>query len=190
MKRGIFTLALVTSIFAISCSKNDAELAVLNESGERPAAAAMGNFVSGWETIPSWQSSTSNGVTLFSFKRSTPQLSRPMLEKGAVVVWTKGYDFEGVTKGDKPLGMPFTWIPADEKYMYPYIWSYQVSEKNVAVGVQMHSMMEPIFTNSKDAIWMRFFVLSEDFLTAHGMSRADVGKLTYDKLVSMLNVQP
>lgn len=182
----MFTLALATTILSISCSKNDAEIL---EPEESPAAAAP-SFVSGWEVAPAWQSSASNGITTYTFRRSTPQLTREQAMTGALVVYTKGYDFEGATKGDKPLVMPFTWIPADERYMHPYKWYYEGSDKLVSVGVQMHPTMEPKFNSSTENIRMRYFVLSPDFMKAHKLDGPAVRKLSYATLTEMLNVAP
>jgi hypothetical protein len=187
MKRGFFTLAFFTSVLAISCSKDDAEL---GPEPEQAAGITAGNFVSNWETAPSWQSSSSNGITTYFFKRSTPQLTKAAAAGKALVVWTKGYDFEGMTKGDKPLGLPFTWIPSNERYMHPYTWYYQGTENMVSVGVDMHDEMAPVFNQSRDGIKMRYFVLSDEFMKANGLTGPTLHSLSYDKLIAMLNVTP
>jgi hypothetical protein len=186
MKRGMFTLALAISLFSISCTKDNVEL---TEEQKAEASLTTG-FVSGWENVPTWQSSTSNGVTVFSFKRTTPQLTRQLAMLGSVLVWTKGYDIEGGIKGDKPLAMPFTWIPADERYMHPYQWYYQSAENSIGVGVEMHETMASVFNNVRDKIMMRYFVVSPDFMKAHQLDGPALKKLTYAELVSMLNVAP
>jgi hypothetical protein len=187
MKRGMSTLALAVSIFFISCTKDDLETDLVEQTA---MASPAPNFVSGWESAPTWQNALSNGLSVFSYKRNIPQLTRDILAKGAVVVWTRGYDIEGSTKTDKPLGIPFTWIPADERYMHPYTWFYSSSENEVAVGVEMHPQMTDLFQAAKGNVKLRYFLITPEFMAANHLTRPALRSMSYDKLIALLNVAP
>ncbi len=106
------------------------------------------------------------------------------------MVWTRGYDFLNMSKGDKPLGLPFTWVPADERYIHPYLWHYYSTENNVSVAVEMHPEMIENFTAAKQDIRMRYFVITPEFMAANNLSKPALRSMSYDKLISLLNVAP
>lgn len=128
---------------------------------------------------------------LYTYSRPLEQVSASVLAEGVVVVFAKGYDFEGVSKAEeKPLGLPFYMALASQAALHPYAWSYTPEESKVTVGLSMHEALKPGFEQAQKEIQLRFFVLTPDFLRQHKLTAIAARKMPYSKLVALLNTTP
>lgn len=151
----------------------------------------QGVFSSDWETVPAWQLDESSGALLYTYSRPLEQVSPAVLTGGVVVVFAKGYDFEGVSKAEeKPLGLPFYMAMANETVSSPLAWSYTPAENKVTVGLSMDAALKGSFEQSRKDILLRYFVLSPDFLQQHKLTPMAVRKMPYSQVVSLLNTTP
>lgn len=107
------------------------------------------------------------------------------------MVFAKGYDFEGVSKAEeKPLGLPFYMVLANEAAPTPYAWSYTPEEQKVTVALSMNEALKASFEQARKDIQLRFFVLTPDFLRQHKLTPMAARKLPYQQLVVLLNTTP
>jgi hypothetical protein len=148
-------------------------------------------FSSDWETVPSWQLTSGTGSLLYTYTRSLDQVSPTILKEGVVVVFAKGYDFEGVSKAEeKPLGLPFYMAPANEAALNPIAWSYAPEENKVTIGLSMNENLKAGFEQARQDIQLRFFVLTPDFLHQHKLTPLTARKISYSQLITLLNATP
>lgn len=190
MIRGLFFLILsALSVLPASASE---ELTSFPLSLQRsPLAGPHTVYSSGWEKVPAWQVAAGTGSLLYTYSRPLEEVSSSVLKEGVVVVFARGYDFEGVsTKEDKPLGLPFYMALASEAAPQPVAWSYSAGEKGVTVGLSMDAALKGSFEQAREDIQFRFFVLSPDFLRQHKLSPMAVRKMPYAQVVALLNTAP
>jgi hypothetical protein len=156
-----------------------------------PIANPLTVYSTEWETVPAWQLAEGSGSLLYTYNRALEPVSAAVLEEGVVVVFAKGYDFEGVSKAEeKPLGLPFYMALAGEAALTPYAWSYSAKEARVTVGLSMGAALKEGFEQARKDIQLRFFVLSPDFLRQHKLTPKAVRKMPYAQLVALLNTAP
>lgn len=148
-------------------------------------------YSSGWESVPAWQLAAGTGALLYTYSRPLEQVLPSILNEGVVVVFARGYDFEGVSKREeKPLGLPFYMALSSEAVPQPVAWSYTAEKARVTVGLSMDAALKEGFEQAQKDIQLRFFVLSSDFLRQHKLTRMAVRKMPYSQLVALLNTAP
>lgn len=190
MIRGLFVL-IVSTLSFVSLSAKQTVTPPLTPtsffSDSNPRAA----FSSGWETVPAWQLTKGSGSLLYTYSRPLEQVSPSVLKEGLVVVFAKGYDFEGVSRAEeKPLGLPFYMALASENAPYPYAWSFTAEQAGVTVALSMNEALKGGFEAAQKDIQLRFFVLTPEFLKQHKLTPMAARKLPYSQLVALLNTTP
>ena len=154
------------------------------------SSTAATAFASQWESSPSWTSAVTNGLQNYSFNRATRQVSQEVINNGLVLAFAKGYNFLGTGGDDKPIGLPFYFSLAAERFMHPYYYYLYLNEGNIKTNVSMHTELMSPFTSGKSSLQFRYFVLTPEFLAKHNLSTAAAKNKSYNELVALLNTNP
>lgn len=154
---------------------------------DQPTSAAA--FSTGWEAVPEWKSNETNGVQVYNFNRNTPELNDAVLNGGAVVVFAKGYDFEGFSRSaEKPMGLPFYIMSANENANDTYNWTTDNTEGNIAVSLKMSKDLAQTFSKAQGNIRFRYFVLPQAFLQAHHLTTQALHQMPYHKFTELVGI--
>jgi hypothetical protein len=190
MIRGLFVLIASTlSFLSLSAQGNSTNL--LFPASLFADITPQGAYSTRWETVPSWQAVDGAGSLLYTYSRPLEQVSPSVLTEGVVVVFARGYDFEGVSKAEeKPLGLPFYIALSSENAPQPYAWSYTPEESKVTIGLSMNEALKTGFVQAQKDIQLRFFVLTPDFLRQHKLTPMAARNMSYTKLVALLHTAP
>jgi hypothetical protein len=189
MNLSFYTVALLASTLSFSnpfYPTNSKDTTILVTPSDKTAA-----FATDWESVPNWKQDKQVDQLYYTYNRSTPELNKTILEGGAVVVFAKGYDFEGFSRGpQKPLGLPFYMMTAAENVTQPYAWYSENSEGSIKVGLKMSPELESTFLKGSENIQFRYFVLPQNVLTQHKLNAQSLRSLSYSGLTQLLGVAP
>jgi hypothetical protein len=190
MIRGFFYSLICTCFLLTAGARKPFPLlpfptSVLNLLGPHSA------YSSELENVPAWQFSGGKGTLLATFSRQLPQISSLELQDGIVLVFAKGYDFGGGSKGEeKPVGLPFYMASANETTPQFNACSYYVEEGKVNLVLSMHEGLESGFKTANQDIRLRYFVLPPEFLQQHRLSTMAIRKMPYTQLIGLLGTTP
>ena len=193
MNRGIFTTAILAAALLSACTKES-----LVESEFQPQAKAeLTNsstaptyFASQWEGSANWLPVSSDGLQNYSSNRATRQVSEAVINDGMVLAFARGYNFLTGEDDDKPLGMPFYFSLAAERFMHPYYYYLALSQGNIKTVISMHPELAHPFLAAKSNLQFRYFVIPPAFLAKHNLSTAAVKNKSYNELVALLGTTP
>lgn len=149
-------------------------------------------FSSGWETVPAWSAETSPGAISFSYLRPVPDLNSGTIDNGAILVfarnlWVNDPVLKEMNKApEKPLMMPFYFLPYFEKPDYTEQWNYNATENNINVSVVVKGGEDAAVPGKK--IQLRFIVIPPEVLQEKKQSVQAVRKLSYDQLVKTFSL--
>lgn len=193
MNRGIFTSALLATALFTACTKENLVDFDLNSQSKTeftisPTAPSV--YASAWESSASWQSGLVNGLQNYSFNRPTRQVSQSVMNNGLVLAFAKGYNFLGTGEDDKPIGTPFYFSLAEERFVHPYYYYLHLTEGNIKTNVSMHATLESPFASGKNNLQFRYFVIPPEFLSKYSLSASTVKNKSYDEIVSLLHTTP
>lgn len=149
-----------------------------------PAAA----FVSDWEKVSSWTNGKGVNSLVYSTVREHEGITKDILNKGVVLIYSKGYDLEGFSKLNKPLSLPFYLLSADEKIKDPFSWSFTTRENGIDLSLHMPIQSEILFEKGKSTIQLRYFIIPEEVLKKHDFTTSSLQKLSYKELTALLKV--
>jgi hypothetical protein len=191
MEGRLTAIALVFTIIA-ACSKldfQDRPQARVSPGVERSLQKEI--FTSAWETIPTWTTTKLAGSTVFNYKHNTPELSSDFIKNGVLLVfarnlWSKDALKEFDEKDEKPLLMPFYFLPYFEKPDYTEEWSYAVTEKNIQLKLSVKGGNEA-HKPGKNIQW-RFIAIPLKKLQGRKQNSQSIRKLSYDELVQLFNL--
>jgi hypothetical protein len=185
MKCGIFTLAAATILLA--CNKNsNEESQVLGESGTRNSTANVSN----WESVNSWNETTDNGMKIYYTTRANTAINPDIVSKGAVVVYSKGYNFSNVPMENPPMPLPWYYYIPWERMAYPYYYDIDVKDGENTIAIKMHPDLERDYMSNRQNLSFRTFVLPEGFLKKHNMTREQAKTMPYSEMARMAGVTP
>ena len=139
MNRGIFTIALLASALLTACTKEnlvDSGFQSQSKTEFTNTGTAPSAFTSGWESSSSWHSGIINGLQNYSFNRTTRQVSQSVINNGLVLAFVKGYNFLGTGGDDKPIGTPFYFSLAEERFVHPYYYYLYLTEVNIKTNAE------------------------------------------------------
>lgn len=182
--------ALIFTILA-ACSKQNIEV----QSFQRTSLVEQTNpvvYTSGWETIPAWTAQTSPGALSFSYTRQFPELTNSVLKNGVVLVfarnlWADDAALKEIDKApEKPLMMPFYFLPYFEKPNYTEQWNYTPDENKVNITMVVKGSDGAALPGKK--IQLRFVVIPREILKEKKQSVQAVRKLSYDQLVKTFSL--
>ena len=141
-------------------------------------------FISEWESIPSWKSETKNKATVFSYTRQVPGLN----DNVTVLVFARNLwsgddaNKELENRSDKPLMMPFYFLPYFEKPNYTEEWTYAVGENKINISLVLQET-QPVAQPPGKKIQLQFFVIPRQVLSEKKLTTESVRKLPYDRLI-------
>ena len=179
--------ALIFTIIA-ACSKQDIhETLLVKMSLAQEKEPQSGVYSSGWESIPAWNATTSPEAVRFSYTRQMPNLNKDVLEHGVVIIfarnlWAEEAGLKEMDKApEKPLMMPFYFLPYFEKPDYTEQWNYTAEENKVTISLVVKGGEDAAVPGKK--IQLRYIVIPAQTLKEKNQTAAAVRKLSYDKLV-------
>ena len=179
--------ALIFTIIA-ACSKQDIhETSLVKMSLAQGKEPQSGVYSSGWESIPAWNATTSPEAVRFSYTRQMPNLNKDVLEHGVVIIfarnlWAEEAGLKEMDKApEKPLMMPFYFLPYFEKPDYTEQWNYTAEENKVTISLVVKGGEDAAVPGKK--IQLRYIVIPTQTLKEKNHTAAAVRKLSYDKLV-------
>lgn len=179
--------ALIFTIIA-ACSKQDIhETSLVKMSLAQGKEPQSGVYSSGWESIPAWNATTSPEAVRFSYTRQMPNLNKDVLEHGVVIIfarnlWAEEAGLKEMDKApEKPLMMPFYFLPYFEKPDYTEQWNYTAEENKVTISLVVKGGEDAAVPGKK--IQLRYIVIPAQTLKEKNQTAAAVRKLSYDKLV-------
>ena len=179
--------ALIFTIIA-ACSKQDIhETSLVKMSLAQGKEPQSGVYSSGWESIPAWNATTSPEAVRFSYTRQMPNLNKDVLEHGVVIIfarnlWAEEAGLKEMDKApEKPLMMPFYFLPYFEKPDYTEQWNYTAEENKVTISLVVKGGEDAAVPGKK--IQLRYIVIPAQTLKEKKQTAAAVRKLSYDKLV-------
>jgi hypothetical protein len=195
MKERFTATTFLLAIGFTACSKDvvpqeDSAILATNNFKIRGSATAV--FTSDWESVSQWSSEkTNNGVTFF-YSRPTPQLSNAVLQKGVVVVfarnlWAGNPAFQNMGATDKPLKMPFYFLPYLDQPDYTEQWNYSADENKININLHIDGASATQIPNSK--LQFRFIVIPKDLIAQKGTAADAVRKMSYNDIVQAFNLK-
>ncbi|RYY40720.1 MAG: hypothetical protein EOO08_06210 [Chitinophagaceae bacterium] len=207
MKRGLLTTLSVALLFT-ACRKSEiqepAATATTTDTTSFPATPPpahpdRGQFssisnssmtVTDWEPGTNWtRTNGDNGTLKYTLSRGFHQLTQSMIDNGAVLVFSKGYNF--ADNGNMPaMGMPFYFYLPIERMNFPVYWDYLKKIGGVDVKLELKEDAAPWFASGSSNVRMRYFVFSPQELQRRGLDTLTVRSLSYQQLVDMYNLVP
>ena len=179
--------ALIFTIIA-ACSKQYIhETLLVKMSLAQEKEPQSGVYSSGWESIPAWNATTSPEAVRFSYTRQMPNLNKDVLEHGVVIIfarnlWAEEAGLKEMDKApEKPLMMPFYFLPYFEKPDYTEQWNYTAEENKVTISLVVKGGEDAAVPGKK--IQLRYIVIPSQTLKEKKHTAAAVRKLSYEKLV-------
>ncbi|TCZ73965.1 hypothetical protein [Flaviaesturariibacter aridisoli] len=206
MKRVLFTtLSLV--LLASACRKADVAApndAISIDTTQFPATPPPAHpergllnninssnvIVTDWEPANGWNRSAGDNSTVrYKTSRSFHAITQALMDNGAVLVFSKGYNFAD-TSAMRPMGMPFSFYLPIERMNFPVYWEYLKKIGGVDVNLQMKEDAASVFNSGQGNIRLRYFVLSQQELQRRGWTPNSARTLSYDQLTSMYGLVP
>jgi hypothetical protein len=144
-------------------------------------------YSSGWEMVPGWKAETSTEAVSFFYTRHLPELSKSILDDGVILVFARNLWVNDPALKDmddapeKPLMMPFYFLPYFEKPNYTEQWNYSAEENKINVSLVVKGGEDAAVPGKK--IQLRFIVIPGEVLKEKKQTSAEVRKLSYDQLV-------
>jgi len=187
MKMKIFTIAAMTLVTLVSCSKN-------KDMEEETLVSAQGNAeaVTAWETGYSWQREDSADYIVFRAEKSLPALNREILEKGAVVVALKNVPYKPDSLLTEPRIVPFSVIPYyghdAGRPIYDQHWYIipRVGGLSLKYRSNRHQFTDEPVIAPDSRVAARYFLLTEADLNRIGKTRENIYGVRYADLVRLL----
>jgi hypothetical protein len=184
--------ALIFTILA-ACSKpdiqeNSFQTVLLTQQVETKPQV----YSSGWETVPAWTAETSPDAISFFYSRKVPELNSGTIDNGAILVfarnlWVDDPVLKEMDKTpEKPLMMPFYFLPYFEKPDYTEQWNYTAAENKINVSLVVKGGEDAAVPGKK--IQLRFIVIPPEVLQEKKQSVQAVRKLSYDQLVNTFSL--
>ena len=144
-------------------------------------------YSSGWEMVPAWKAETSPEAVSFFYTRQLPELSKSILDDGVVLVFARNLWANDPALKDmddapeKPLMMPFYFLPYFEKPNYTEQWDYSAEENKINVALVVKGDEDAAVPGKN--IQLRFIVIPGEVLKEKKQTLIQVRKLSYDHLV-------
>ena len=182
---------LVFTIIA-ACSKMDyRDARHLKTSYEVPNHPQQAIYTSSWQTIPSWTKKKIGNASIFTYNDVAPELTEDIIKTGVVLVYARNLwpmdvakDFDDKT--EKPLLMPFYFLPYFEKPDYTEEWKYAAADKSIQLTLTVKGNGEA-HQPSKNIQW-RFIAIPSKTLKQKQQSIQTLHKLSYDEVVHLFQL--
>jgi hypothetical protein len=182
----IFTIIAACSKGQIHVNSLQRELTV-QQAGEKP-----GVYSTGWETVPAWNIESNPRSTSFFYTRRLPELKTDVINNGVVLVFARHlWDGNASLKEfndapEKPLMMPFYFLPYFEKPDYTEEWNYKASENKIDISLMVKGKGKVAPPNKK--LQLRYLVIPEKMLREKKQTAQSVHRLSYEEFVKTFNL--
>ena len=191
MEGRLAATALIFTIIA-ACSKVDLkDNRQLSISSGAQQNLQKEIYSSEWQTIPTWTAKKLGGSTVFNYTHRTPELHSDLIKNGVVLVFARNLwpndaakDFDDKT--DKPLLMPFYFLPYFEKPDYTEEWTYIAADKNIELTLAVKGG-DKIRQPGKNIQW-RFIAIPLKKLQEKKQNSQSVRKLSYDEVMQLFKL--
>ena len=192
MEGRLVVTALIFTIIA-ACSKQEIHVNSLQrETIPQQAVVKPELYSSGWETVPAWNTESNTQSTSFFYTRYLPELKTDILNNGVVLVFARNVwegnsslkEFDDVP--EKPLLMPFYFLPYFEKPDYTERWDYKASENKIDISLMVKGKGKVAPPNKK--LQLRYLVIPEKMLREKKQTAQSVHKLSYEELVKTFDL--
>jgi hypothetical protein len=201
MKRGLFTALSLTLLFT-ACKKADvaAPVAATNTGDQFIGAGSSTGLqssihsstvrITSWEPTGGWSKTqyTDDQVRMQT-TRSFREMTQAQLAQGALLVFSKGYNFADATM-DKPLELPFYFFLPYERMNLPVYWEYLGKLNGVDMSLKMGNDAMSSFTNAHDNIKFRYFILSPQELQRLNKTAQEMRAMSYEQLTTLYHIAP
>jgi hypothetical protein len=194
MEGRLVVTALIFTIIA-ACSKQEIQVNSLQrETTIQQAGIKPEVYSTGWETVPQWNTVSSTHSTNFTYTRRLPELKTDIINNGVVLVFARNLwegnpllkEFDNVS--EKPLMMPFYFLPYFEKPDYTEQWNYTISENKINISLTVKGKGKAAPPDKK--LQLRYVVIPEKLLREKKQTAQTVHKLSYEELVKTFNLTP
>jgi hypothetical protein len=192
MEGRLVVTALIFTIIA-ACSKQEIHVNSLQrETIPQQAGVKPELYSTGWETVPEWNIVSNTQSTSFFYTRLLPELKNDIINNGAVLVFARNLwdgnaslkEFDDVP--EKPLRMPFYFLPYFEKPDYTEQWNYTASENKITISLVVKGADKIVPPNKK--LQLRYVVIPEKLLREKKQTAQAVRKLSYEELTKTFNL--
>jgi hypothetical protein len=147
-------------------------------------------YVSEWESNNTWLENKGPSDKVFYTERQFPQLSKSVLENSVVLVFTKGYEFMVSNQKSKPLPLPCMLFTASDDLSQPCKWNVNKKSGMIEIGLILPSLLENTFQQNQSELAFRYFIIQENFLKQHKLSRSAIQNMSYQQVIQIVNVTP
>ncbi|RYY88144.1 MAG: hypothetical protein EOO15_09835 [Chitinophagaceae bacterium] len=147
-------------------------------------------IVTDWEPGTEWTRARLDNNTLrYTMTRGFHELTQQMLDNGAVLVFSKGYNFVDPS-GMPPMGMPFYFYLPIERMNFPVYWEYIKKIGGVEIKLELKEDAAPWFSSGNSNMRMRYFIFTPEELQRRGLDARTARSLSYQQLTTMYNLAP
>ena len=143
-------------------------------------------FSSDWESPLSWNTKNEGNLVAYYFERETPELNKNSLAGGTVAVFARGIKDEVYNAQDKPVSLPLYLFPVQENVNGVLEYKFASMHGKVQIVIQMQKDIENMFNDQKNNIQFRYFILPDALLKQHKISKEEAKKLSYNKILEIL----
>ncbi|MEI6949414.1 hypothetical protein V9K67_19665 [Paraflavisolibacter sp. H34] len=188
MKRK-FTTTVCTLLIALVAFSNNLPPADTNITRKTELdlhESGPGIYNSGWESVSAWASQREGSTTTCQFNRPAAEITASVLANGVVLVfarnlWTEEPSFVELGAPDKPIKMPFYFLPDFDKPDYSEMWSFSPKENAIQLTLQVKGANATWSPGTK--VEFRYMVISREALQRKGQTVASVRKMPYNDVV-------
>lgn len=124
---------------------------------------------------------------MLSHKKYLFQIDQNVIERGLVVVFTKGYSLG--TAPEKPMSLPFVYFSSDEVLSEGMNWQVRISSGVAEVQTAVPAGIEKQFLRNEANVQFRYFILSPQFFKQYNTSPAQVKSLSYRNFIALLGAK-
>lgn len=184
-----FLVSTLSAIFFLPIeNKSEAQLTPLKQNSLLATTAAAKNsslMATGWEPVRSWHKTTNADKLTLIYERSLPEVSKEVVDQGAVLVFAKGYNFSAMKMKEKPMRLPFVYFSPVENEAGAYQWIPEAQTGKVVLTLSLPTQQEANFSNFKDQVLVRYFVVRPEFLKQHNLTLAQLKALGYKEFIAL-----
>jgi hypothetical protein len=186
MNQLLLSTFLITSLFG-AAQTFDASVRTTSFINTKTIDAEHQSVLSSdWESVPAWKKMPDKAGknSFFLHQRNLPQVDAALIDKGLVVVFAKGYSFTAMP--EKPMSLPFTYFSDDVSSTEGYSWQQNIKQGVVELQLSVPSALDRTFSEHRDDIQFRYFILSPRFFEEKAVTPAQVKSLSYKNFIALL----
>jgi hypothetical protein len=177
--------AFLFAVFFAACTKEsiieDHQVPASELQEIAPVKQAAAVFASSWETIPAWNAQTSPEAITFSYSKTLPALAGDNLVMVfARNLWPDDPAMKELGDTEKPLLMPFYFLPYFEKPNYTEQWNYNTTGDKIELSLVVKGGEDAAVPGKK--VQVRYVIIPQTVLKQKKQTAEVVRKMSYDQL--------